>query len=127
MPDPCGRVPASDLVAGQWPAAAVLPPRLVNVACCVLRMTDQGRPPWPASCLHLYIALSGASSRHGRGMMPEPHDPQHVGQATLLLSRWREGDAEARDRLFPLVYQELRNTAERLLRREQTGHTLQPT
>lgn len=59
--------------------------------------------------------------------MPEPHDPQQVGQATLLLSRWREGDAAARDSLFPLVYQELRNAAERLLRREQTGHTLQPT
>lgn len=59
--------------------------------------------------------------------MPEPHDPEQVGQATVLLSRWREGDASARDSLFPIVYQELRNAAERLLRREQTGHTLQPT
>jgi RNA polymerase sigma factor (TIGR02999 family) len=44
-----------------------------------------------------------------------------------LLDQLREGDREALDRLFPLVYQELRHAADRVLRREAAGHTLQPT
>lgn len=49
------------------------------------------------------------------------------GQVTLLLGRLREGDPEALDRLFPLVYAELRRAADGLLAREGAGHTLQPT
>lgn len=44
-----------------------------------------------------------------------------------LLQAWREGDHEARDRLVPIVYDELRRRAAALLRRERSGHTLQPT
>ena len=44
-----------------------------------------------------------------------------------LLQAWSEGDPEARDRLVPIVYDELRRRAAALLRRERTGHTLQPT
>jgi RNA polymerase sigma factor (TIGR02999 family) len=39
----------------------------------------------------------------------------------------RAGDTEARDRLFPLVYEELRQVARRALRRERPDHTLRPT
>ena len=46
---------------------------------------------------------------------------------TELLVRWREGDAEALDRLIPLVYGELHRMARRYLRSERRGHTLQPT
>jgi RNA polymerase sigma factor (TIGR02999 family) len=43
------------------------------------------------------------------------------------LDRARAGEADALERLFPLVYDELRRTASRLLRGERPGHTLQPT
>ena len=44
-----------------------------------------------------------------------------------LLQAWRDGNPEARDRLVPIVYDELRRRAAVLLRRERTGHTLEPT
>lgn len=46
---------------------------------------------------------------------------------TALLDDWNRGDRGAFDRLFPLVYAELRRIAERRLRHERDGHTLQPT
>lgn len=46
---------------------------------------------------------------------------------TELLRAWGDGDLGARDRLLPLVYQELRRRAAAHLRRERRGHTLQPT
>lgn len=46
---------------------------------------------------------------------------------TALLQAWGNGDLEARDRLIPLVYGELRRRAAHYLRRERPGHTLQPT
>ncbi len=46
---------------------------------------------------------------------------------TTLLKSWRSGDAEALDRLTPLVYEELRRLAARQLRSERSGHTLQAT
>src|SRR4051812_46433243 len=46
---------------------------------------------------------------------------------TGLLASWRQGDAAALDRLLPLVYDELRRVARGHLRRESSGHTLQPT
>jgi RNA polymerase sigma factor (TIGR02999 family) len=46
---------------------------------------------------------------------------------TGLLQAWGKGDLEARDRVLPIVYDELRRQAARYLRRERAGHTLQPT
>src|SRR5918912_211810 len=46
---------------------------------------------------------------------------------TELLVRRRAGDQKAFDELIPLVYGELRRLADRYLRRERGGHTLQPT
>ena len=46
---------------------------------------------------------------------------------TALLHAWSEGDLHARDRLMPLVYEELRRRAAAYLRRERHDHTLQPT
>jgi len=48
-------------------------------------------------------------------------------QVTELLQAWGGGDLGARDRLMPLVYQELRRRAAAYLRREARDHTLQPT
>ena len=46
---------------------------------------------------------------------------------TGLLVAWQGGDLDARDRLLPLVYEELRRRAAGHLRRERANHTLQPT
>jgi len=46
---------------------------------------------------------------------------------TRLLNAWQHGDAVARDRVFVLVYEELRRRAAIQLRRERQGHTLRPT
>jgi RNA polymerase sigma-70 factor (ECF subfamily) len=54
-------------------------------------------------------------------MSEAPHE------VTEILQQWREGDRGAAERLFPLVYDELRRQARRHLRRERSDHTLQPT
>jgi RNA polymerase sigma factor (TIGR02999 family) len=46
---------------------------------------------------------------------------------TLILGKARAGDHEARDDLLALVYEELRQVASRLMRRERADHTLSPT
>lgn len=40
---------------------------------------------------------------------------------------WRRGDESAIDRLLPIIYEELRRVADRAMRRESPGHSLQPT
>lgn len=51
----------------------------------------------------------------------------HTSPVSGLLRAWGEGDTQARDDLWPLVYAELRAQAARHLRRERGDHTLQPT
>ncbi len=46
---------------------------------------------------------------------------------TQLLAAWSSGDRTAADALLPAVYQELHAQAERAMRREGQGHTLQTT
>jgi len=46
---------------------------------------------------------------------------------TRLLVAWRGGDADALDRLLPLVYAELRRVAHRYMRDERPNHPLQTT
>jgi RNA polymerase sigma factor (TIGR02999 family) len=46
---------------------------------------------------------------------------------TRLLLRWSEGDADALERLVPLIYDELKRIASHQLRRERPEHTLAPT
>ena len=48
-------------------------------------------------------------------------------QVTDLLLEMRGGDPQAMDRLFPLVYEELRHLAHAQLRRERPGHSLGTT
>lgn len=47
--------------------------------------------------------------------------------ASGLLHAWSKGDVKAREKLMPLVYEELRRRAAAYLRRERADHTLQPT
>ena len=49
------------------------------------------------------------------------------GAATALLIASSAGDQAARERMLPLIYDELRSLAAEYLRRERPGHTLQPT
>lgn len=49
------------------------------------------------------------------------------GPITVWLEKWRAGDPEALDGLLPLVYRELREVAQRQLRRESPAHTLSAT
>jgi len=49
------------------------------------------------------------------------------GDVTQLLARWAGGDRAALDALMSVVYAELRKIADAYLRRERSGHTLQPT
>jgi len=42
-----------------------------------------------------------------------------------LLIRWSEGDVAAREKLIPIVYDELRRLARRCLARQKRDHTLQ--
>lgn len=46
---------------------------------------------------------------------------------TQLLQDWRSGQADALERLTPLVYDELRRLADRYMKTERAGHTLQAT
>jgi RNA polymerase sigma factor (TIGR02999 family) len=52
---------------------------------------------------------------------------QSRGEVTDLLVKWSEGDNDALEKLLPIVYAELRRIADGYLRRERSGHTLQPT
>jgi RNA polymerase sigma factor (TIGR02999 family) len=55
-------------------------------------------------------------------------EPNREGsEATRLLDRWRQGDDQAASELFRLVYAELREIADRLMRRQAGDRTLQPT
>jgi RNA polymerase sigma factor (TIGR02999 family) len=48
-------------------------------------------------------------------------------EVTALLVAWGKGDAAALDRLVPIVHHELHRIAQRCMRRERAGHTLQTT
>ena len=48
-------------------------------------------------------------------------------EVTRLLDASAAGDEQALEKLFPLVYEELRRIARRQMRDEQAGHTLQTT
>ena len=50
-----------------------------------------------------------------------------AAQVTLLLADLKNGDAQALDRLIPIVYDELRRLAAHYLRDESAAATLQPT
>ncbi|HEU4389319.1 MAG TPA: sigma-70 family RNA polymerase sigma factor [Blastocatellia bacterium] len=56
-----------------------------------------------------------------------PHKDIEQGSVTELLLSSSAGDREALNKLLPLVYDEVRRLANSYLRREQAGHTLQPT
>jgi RNA polymerase sigma-70 factor, ECF subfamily len=65
------------------------------------------------------------SERSLKSPMTVPEAPGH--DLTTLLTRWRNGSPDDRERLFAAVHGELRRTAGAYMRRERPDHTLQPT
>lgn len=57
----------------------------------------------------------------------EKTDRPHSSNITELLLAWGDGDADALDKLIPIVYQELHRLAAHYMRKENAGHTLQTT
>ena len=57
------------------------------------------------------------------------HDADAAERARIaqVLADWANHDPAARDRLVPLVYEELRRLAHHYMRHEREGHTLQTT
>jgi RNA polymerase sigma factor (TIGR02999 family) len=63
-----------------------------------------------------------------RDVAPAAADAAHeVGPVTELLIQASGGNTDALNRLFPIVYDELRQLARSHLRRERSDHTLTPT
>ncbi|HJT87104.1 MAG TPA: ECF-type sigma factor [Bryobacteraceae bacterium] len=52
---------------------------------------------------------------------------EQAGDITLLLRKWRDGDREAENQLFSLVFPNLRRLAHYLMKGERQGHSLQAT
>src|SRR5438309_11108081 len=50
-----------------------------------------------------------------------------AGDISKLLRAWTDGDRGALDRLTPIVYDELHRLAQRYMKRERPGHSLQTT
>jgi RNA polymerase sigma factor (TIGR02999 family) len=57
--------------------------------------------------------------------LPPPHEPRTPHPITELLLELRGGGRDALERLFPLVYDELKRIARRHLAHERAGHTLE--
>jgi RNA polymerase sigma-70 factor, ECF subfamily len=53
--------------------------------------------------------------------------PPTCEQVSGLLRAWSDGDRDALDRLTPIVYDELHRLAQRYMKRERPGHSLQTT
>jgi RNA polymerase sigma-70 factor, ECF subfamily len=60
-------------------------------------------------------------------MAPDSDNAASKEGVAELLAAWAGGDSVARERLVPIVYEELRRLARHYMRGERTGHTLQTT
>lgn len=50
-----------------------------------------------------------------------------TSEITQILQNWNNGEMDAKERLMPFVYDELKRQARILMSRERSNHTLQPT
>jgi RNA polymerase sigma-70 factor (ECF subfamily) len=58
---------------------------------------------------------------------PPRHNDARVEDVSTLLRAWRDGDPGALSRLTSIVYHELHRLAQRYMKRERPGHSLQAT
>lgn len=59
--------------------------------------------------------------------MGQEADARRPEPLSQLLADWANHDPAARDRLMPIVYEELRRLAHHFMRSEREGHTLPTT
>lgn len=52
---------------------------------------------------------------------------QRASEITQILQDWKDGKQDAKDRLLPFVYDELKRQARLMMSSERADHTLQPT
>lgn len=74
--------------------------------------------------IHASISNSPYDEVHAHALWGGMHV---TGEVTQLLGLWAKGDAGAGERLWPLVYEDLRRIARRHVSGERAGHTLDPT
>jgi RNA polymerase sigma-70 factor (ECF subfamily) len=75
------------------------------------------------NCAFIREATRLLDCRPSMAGLPDAGSPE----ITELLRRWSDGDAEAFERLLPMVYDELHRLAARYLAGERAAPTLQPT
>src|SRR5262249_3812380 len=83
--------------------------------------------PAPITMMSRFTSRSYILPSPNERFWSAPVSGQSGGDVTQLLMQWSEGDRGALDALMPVVYGELRKIADAYLRRERSGHTLQPT
>jgi RNA polymerase sigma factor (TIGR02999 family) len=52
---------------------------------------------------------------------------RQISEITQILQDWNDGSEDAKERLLPFVYDELRRQARYFMAKERANHTLQPT
>jgi RNA polymerase sigma-70 factor (ECF subfamily) len=65
--------------------------------------------------------MEASRGHQDAGRVPTSED------VSLLLRAWSKGDQSAMEKLTPVVYDELHRLAQRYMRRERAGHSLQTT
>lgn len=88
-------------------------------------MRHTGRAAVPRR-LYSRLLLPNLSHPGKARTVPSPNDSK-ADEIAALLDRWRAGDERAFDRLFAIIYGELRSLAGSYLGSERSDHTLQPT
>src|SRR5262245_52580264 len=87
-----------------------------------------GRPAPAGPCYVRGIRIAkGGNARELRTSKVNSSDVEPCETPTALLLAWGRGEADAFNRLVPLVHAELRRLAVRYMSRERPGHTLQAT
>ncbi len=74
-----------------------------------------------------FICISAIIRRKTQRKVKKVTEPREQEPVTELLLRWRAGERECLNRLIPQVEGELRRIAQRYMRTEKLGHTLQTT
>ena len=88
---------------------------------------DAARSAPPSGSVVADTAIPPASTSAPIEAARVARSPVDATDVTGLLAAWSAGDRDALDALLPAVYAELRRQAQRALRRERAGATLQPT
>jgi RNA polymerase sigma factor (TIGR02999 family) len=88
-------------------------------------VASKGKASSVAGSYHACVVLAGGIC----GMLDRCHIAPATmqGQITNLLLAWNAGDAQALERLMPIVHDELQRLAHRYMAGERLGHVLQTT